>query len=142
MKKVMVRRRKAKRRSSPRNFRLLKAVESYAYLSIMTENFLGSSPLSVLTSGSDIRTPVSSYTGSMTYANPDNQISLQEMIQSPGLAFQALNANVMSNWQNAALQTFFVGAGFKLGRNLLRKPIANVNANIFKPLTGRAGFRL
>jgi len=108
----------------------------------MTENFLGSSPLGVLTSGSDIRSPVAGYTGSMTYVNADNQISLQEMIQSPGLAFQALNSNVMSNWQNAALQTFFVGAGFKLGRQLLRKPIANVNANIFKPLTGRAGFRL
>ena len=142
MKKFMVRRRKAKRRSRPKTFRLLGAIESYAYLSIMTSNFLGNSPLGVLTSGSDIRSPVAGYTGDMTYVNADNTVSLQEMISSPGLAFQAVNSNVMSNWQNAALQSFFVGASFKIGKQILRKPIANVNRNIFKPLTGASGIRL
>jgi len=85
---------------------------------------------------------VAGYTGDMTYVNADNTVSLQEMISSPGLAFQAVNSNVMSNWQNAALQSFFVGASFKIGRQLLRKPIANVNRNIFKPLTGASGIRL
>jgi len=138
----MVRRRKAKRRSRPKTFRILGAIESYGYLSIMTSNFLGNTPLGVLTSGSDIRSPVAGYSGDMTYVNADNTVSLSEMISSPALAFQAVNQNAMANWQNAALQTFFLGAGMKLTRSLLRKPIANVNRNIFKPLTGASGIRL
>ena len=97
----MVRRRKAKRRSRPKTFRLLGAIESYAYLHIMTSNFLGNSPLGVLTSGSDIRSPVAGYTGDMTYVNADNTVSLQEMISSPGLAFQAVTSNVMSKIKEA-----------------------------------------
>ena len=150
---IMARRRtKAKRRSSPKTFKVLGALESYAYLSIMTTNFLGTSPLQFLTSGNDIRMPQFGPSGpsdaylaaggSTEYINPDSQISLSEIVQNPALSFRALNNNVMGNWQNAAIQTFFVGAGFKLGKTLLRKPLANVNRNIIKPLTGASGIRL
>jgi len=39
-----------------------------------------------------------------------------------------------------AVQSIGVGIGFKLGKRLLRRPISNVNRNIFKPLG--AGFKL
>ena len=130
------RRTKAKRRSSPKSFRILNAIESYAYASILTRNFAGTTPLGMLTAGADIRAPAATYGGPMTFVNADNTVSLGELIQSPDLAFQALSSNVMNNWKSAFVETLAVGVSFRLGKRILSRPIANINRNIMKPLLG------
>jgi hypothetical protein len=43
-------------------------------------------------------------------------------------------ANFMAYYQSMAVQAIGIGVGFKVARNLLRRPISNVNRNIMKPL--------
>jgi len=67
-------------------------------------------------------------------------ISLGDIVSSPDQAFGIVQSNFMNNYQQMAVQSIGVGIGFKLGKRLLRRPISNVNRNIFKPLG--AGFKL
>ena len=66
--------------------------------------------------------------------------SLGDIVSSPDQAFGIVQNNFMNNYQQMAVQSIGVGIGFKLGKRLLRRPISNVNRNIFKPLG--AGFKL
>jgi len=50
------------------------------------------------------------------------------------MAFSAMQSNAMANWQAMVIGSLGVSIGFKLGKKLMRRPIANVNRNIFKPL--------
>jgi len=59
---------------------------------------------------------------------------LADIVSTPDQAFGALQANMESNWQAMAIQSLGVGLTFKFGKKLLRRPISNVNRNIFKPL--------
>jgi hypothetical protein len=67
-------------------------------------------------------------------------ISLGDIVSAPDQAFGIVQSNFMNNYQQMAVQSIGVGIGFKLGKRLLRRPISNVNRNIFKPLG--AGFKL
>ena len=72
-------------------------------------------------------TSLGGYTGT-------DQITLTEMVTSPDVAFSTMSSNFMSNWQNMVVKSFGVSIGFRLGKRLLRRPLGNVNRNIFKPL--------
>tara|TARA_R110002050_G_scaffold281788_1_gene429352 strand:- start:669 stop:980 length:312 start_codon:yes stop_codon:yes gene_type:complete len=103
---------------------------------------MGNSPLGVISSGSDIRAPASGYSGSLTYVNADNTVSLSEIISSPDLALQAISQNAMANWQYMAGASFATGFGFRLGKKLLRRPLSNVQRNIVVPLLGKGVLRI
>ena len=132
--------RKAPRRS--RGISVLNTLESYAYASILSRGLMGNSPLGVISSGSDIRAPASGYSGSLTYVNADNTVSLSEIISSPDLALQAISQNAMANWQYMAGASFATGFGFRLGKKLLRRPLSNVQRNIVVPLLGKGVLRI
>ena len=132
--------RKAPRRS--RGISVLNTLESYAYASILSRGLMGNSPLGVISSGSDIRAPAPSYSGSLTYVNADNTVSLSEIISSPDLALQAISQNAMANWQYMAGASFATGFGFRLGKKLLRRPLNNVQRNIVVPLLGKGVLRI
>ena len=132
--------RKAPRRS--RGISVLNTLESYAYASILGRGLMGNSPLGVISSGSDIRAPAPSYSGSLTYVNADNTVSLSEIISSPDLALQAISQNAMANWQYMAGASFATGFGFRLGKKLLRRPLSNVQRNIVVPLLGKGVLRI
>ena len=68
------------------------------------------------------------------------QISLGDIVSAPDQAFGIVQNNFMNNYQTMAVQSLGIGIGFRLGKRLLRRPISNVNRNIFKPLG--AGFKL
>jgi len=102
---------------------------------------MGASPVGFITGSSDIkvgqstassgsRSMVSEYS---TYTGTD-EISLADLVASPDVAFSQINSNMMSNWQAMAIQSLGVGLTFKFGKKLLRRPVSNVNRNIFKPL--------
>ena len=131
----MARRRKKRSRRGPRQFSVINAIESYAYANLLTEGLAGNSPVGFITGGSDISVGTMTYSGStaMTITGAE-QLTLTELITNPGIAFAGMQTNFMNNYQSMALQAIGIGIGFKMAKKLLRRPISNVNRNIFKPL--------
>jgi len=133
----MAKRKKSKRRSRSSKISLLNIAESYTYLTIMTAGLMGSNPYEFLTSGSDIRS-VDRYDAGLgitsSHTTGTSSLSLTELFKEPDIAFGAVRTNFMGNWQNMVIASMVTSIGFGVGKKLLRKPIANVNRNIFKPL--------
>ena len=130
-------RKKAKRRRA-KTISLINLAESYAYASILTEGVAGTTPYNMVVGGSDIAMgkviDVGLGTASLTGYTGTDQITLTEMVTSPDVAFSTMSSNFMSNWQNMVVKSFGVSIGFRLGKRLLRRPLGNVNRNIFGPL--------
>jgi hypothetical protein len=127
----MARRRKAKRRRGPKQFSIINAIEAYAYANLLTEGLAGTSPVGFITGSSDIS--VTQSNGALVVSGAD-QLTLSEMITSPGAAFAGMQTNFMANYQTMAVNAIGIGVGFKVAKKLLRRPISNVNRNIMKPL--------
>ena len=127
----MARRKKARRRRSPKTMSLINLAESYAYASVITGGVFGNSPVGLVTGQADL---TSTGTGTEMTVSGGAALSLGDMIQSPGLAFDQMQSNFMSNYQAMAVQAIGIGITFKFAKRLLRKPISNVNRNLMKPL--------
>jgi len=142
----MARRRKSSPRRRSRATSLLNVAESYAYANILTTGLMGTSPVGFITGKADLGfEEVRSYnqlTGNTTSLEMvgGKVISLGDLISAPDQAFGIVQNNFMNNYQQMAVQSLGIGIGFRLGKRLLRRPISNVNRNIFKPLG--AGFKL
>ena len=133
----MARRKKSRRRRSPKKIGLLNIAESYTYLAIMTTGLMGANPYEFLTGGSDITTKSvydQGFGGSSMVTTGTDTLSLSELFKHPDVAFGQVQSNFMGNWQNMVIASLVTSVGFGVGRKMLRKPIANVNRNIFKPL--------
>lgn len=132
----MVRRKAKPKRRRSRAISALNLLESYTYASILSQGLAGTSPVGMITGQTDIYAPSASQlaVNPMSYRNPDQVVSLGDIINQPSLAVGALQSNFMSNYQAMAVQAFGTRLAFKFGKRLLRQPIANVNRNIMKPL--------
>jgi len=126
----MARRRKAKRRRSPKTISLLNIAESYAYASVLTGGVMANSPVGVL--GFDGSGAASGAGYGMTTTN--GAMTLSSIVSDPGSSFDAMSANFMANYQAMAVSAIGIGITFKFAKKLLRKPIANVNRNLLKPI--------
>ena len=143
----MARRRKSSPRRRSRTTSLLNVAESYAYANVLTQGLMGTSPVGLITGPTDIGMKsqlsmnyLSGQSGLTSVAVGADAISLGDLISSPDQAFGVVQSNFMNNYQAMAIQSLGIGIGFRLGKRLLRRPISNVNRNIFKPLG--AGFKL
>jgi hypothetical protein len=126
----MARRKKAKRRRSPKSISLLNIAESYAYASVLTGGVMGNSPIGVLGFDGSGATGGAGY--GMTTTN--GSMTLQSIISDPGSSFDSMSSMFMANYQAMAVSAIGIGITFKFAKKLLRKPIANVNRNLIKPL--------
>jgi len=133
----MARRKKSRRRRDT-SIKLLNVMEAYAYADIGSRGIMGASPWEVITGGSSVGTSKVYDSGlgltSMVSTGVGQEVTLTEMLQHPDMAFSAMQSNAMANWQAMVIGSLGVSIGFKLGKKLMRRPIANVNRNIFKPL--------
>jgi hypothetical protein len=138
----MARRKAARRRRSPRKFSVLNALEAYTYSSIISRGVFGTSPVGFITGKDDFaytETPAQ-YGANLavgnTYSDASgfNQISLQEIISKPEMALGFAQVNLRRNLVPMAIQSFMTSITFRVGKALLRKPLANVNRNIMSPL--------
>ena len=127
----MARRKKTTRRRSPKTFKIINAIEAYAYANLLTQGIAGSGPVAFLTGASDISMDYSN--GSLVTTGAD-QLSLSEIVTNPGAAFSGMQMNFMQNYQNMAVQAVTISVGFRLAKRLLRKPINTVNRELIKPL--------
>ena len=145
-------RRKTRRRRA-RSFSILGAIESYAYLSILTEGLFSATPTEWLfspgnlTEASGKLTPAQTSSFFMTY--PDmggelygaNPLSLRDIMQDPGFAANAILGRGQANLVGMAMQAATVSVGMRLFKRLLRRPLSNIQRNHVKPALG-AGVRL
>jgi len=66
---------------------------------------------------------------------------IAELIADPNL-FANVADNAQKNAVSMAIQGATIGVGFRMFKKLLRRPISNVNRNIFTPLLGKGVVRL
>jgi len=109
---------------------LISLAESYAYASVLTGGVMANSPVGVL--GFDGSGTGAGY--GMTTTNGGASITLSSIVSDPGSSFDSMSANFMANYQAMAVSAIGIGITFKFAKKLLRKPIANVNRNLMKPL--------
>jgi len=140
--------RKKKRSYRRKSFSILNALEAYVYATILTEGVAGTSPLGLITGASDLGTKTitasDSWHGSQTLSTQTvgaGEISLGDIMSEPGLALSTMSANFQSNLVPMAVAAFGTSVTFRIGKRLLRRPIANINRNIMKPALG-AGIKL
>ena len=126
----MARRKKAKRRRSPKTISLLNIAESYAYATVLTGGVMGNSPIGVL--GFDGSAGGAGY--GMTTTSGAGAMTLQSIVSDPGSSFDSMSSMFMANYQAMAVSAIGIGITFKFAKKLLRKPIANVNRNLLKPI--------
>ena len=145
----MARRRK-KRTRRTRTFSVLGAIESYAYASILTEGLFDATPMQFLTAGDNIYQGAFDPDAVQTYflQNPQlgavygaNPLSLRDIISNPGFAANAVIGRGRANLIPMVFSAATVNFGMRLFKRALRKPLANVNRTLVKPLLG-AGIRL
>lgn len=122
---------KAKRRRSPKYFKIINAIEAYAYANLLTQGLAGTGPVGFITGSPDI--VVDYQNGAMTVTGAE-QLSLTEIVTNPGVALAGMQTNFMANYQSMAVQAVTINLAFKLGKRLLRKPINTVNRELIKPL--------
>ena len=140
----MARRRKSSPRRRSRDVSLLNVAESYAYANVLTSGLMGTTPVGFITGATDLGYKTPSVGAGLAMASPvmigGDSISLGDIVSAPDAAFGVVQNNFMNNYQSMAISSIGVGLSFRLGKRLLRRPISNVNRNIFKPLG--AGFKL
>ena len=146
----MARRRAKKRTRRRRSFSILGAVESYAYASILTEGLFDATPMEFLTAGDNVFQGAWNPEAVQTYflQNPQagaaygaNPLSLRDIISNPGFAANAIIGRGRANVIPMVFSAATVNIGMRLFKRALRKPLANVNRNLVKPMLG-AGIRL
>ncbi len=139
----MVKRKKGARRRKAA-FSILNAVEAWIYAEILMRGTTGSGVIGFFTGEGDIGIgPGETIGGITTYSQPvgAGEISLNDLMMEPGLAIATVSQNFKSNLLPMALASFTTSVSFRIGRRLLRRPLASVNRSIIKPALG-AGIRL
>jgi len=139
----MVKRKKGTRRRRA-SFSILNALEAAIYGEILMRGSTGSGLLSFFTGEGDIGIgPAETFGGITTYNQPVGvgEISLTDLMQNPSLALATISSNFKSNLLPMSLAAFTTSISFRIGRRMLRRPLASVNRNLVKPILG-AGIRL
>ena len=132
-------RKKAKRRSRPRGFRVLAGLESLAYASILSQGLMGTSVIGLFTGKQDIRLPLNDQ---VQYVNKDGAITLSEIIATPDLALMAVMDNAKANILPMTMASIATGVSFRILKSVLRRPLRNVQNNLVNPFLGKGVIRL
>tara|TARA_Y100000310_G_scaffold133369_1_gene132395 strand:- start:50 stop:457 length:408 start_codon:yes stop_codon:yes gene_type:complete len=135
----MPRRKKPKRRRRAKTVSLLNTLEAYTYATILTESILGNSPYGVITGVTDL-TQKSVGMGDLAITTGGGSLSLGDIATEPGLALSIMQTNFRANLVPMSIAAFTTSFAFRVGKKILRKPIANINRNIMRPIG--AGIRL
>jgi len=143
----MARRKKAKRRAKPA-FSILNAIEALAYGSLLTEGIAGTSIFGFIFGDKDLKSAGTTYYDAQmdTYSQATRisgagEISLADIMSEPTLAISTMTDNFQKNMLPMAFAAFGISITFRIGRRLLRRPLASVNKNLITPALGK-GIRM
>ena len=127
-------RRKAKGIRRRKSFSIVNSIFSVAYANIISSGLFGVNLLGFflgLSGGT-----YGKYPGFVSGAG----IGIKELL-TDGSAWGQIVDNAQKNLPNMLIQSLMLGVTEKVFKSVMRKPLANVNRNIVKPLLG-AGVRL
>ena len=125
-------------------FSILNALEALIYGEILMRGSTGSGILGFFTGEGDLGIgPGETNGGITTYSQPvgAGEISLADLMSNPSLALSTISQMFRSNLLSMSLAAFTTSITFRIGRRMLRRPLASVNKNLVKPVLG-AGIRL
>jgi len=74
------------------------------------------------------------YTGTSMTTNGGSAITLASIVSDPGTSLDAMQANLMANYQAMAVSAIGISISFKLAKKLLAKPLRSINKNLVAPL--------
>jgi len=117
------------------------------YATILTEGVAGTSPWGFITGAADIGVSAQANTRPFTNEGTSltmtgaGEISVGDLMKEPTMALDTMASNFQSNLIPMAVAAFGTSITFRIGKKLLRRPIANINRNIVRPALG-AGIRL
>jgi len=148
----MARRKAKSRRRRTRSFSILNAVESYAYASVLTQGLFDASVTQFLTGADNVTASGLALTPEQTQSyfleNPTmgatygaNPLSLRDIMGNPAFAANAIIGRGRANAINMAMQAATISVSLRVFKRLLRRPLANIQRNLVKPLIG-PGVRL
>ena len=116
-----------------RSFSLVNAIFSLSYANIISNGIFGANLVEFFLG----RTSAGYGAGGFVSGAG---IGIQELITDPSSLSQVAD-NVASNLPNMLMQSLLVGVTERVFKSVMRRPLANVNRNIVKPLLG-AGVKL
>ena len=125
-------------------FSILNALEALIYGEILMRGSTGSGILGFFTGEGDLGIgPGETIGGITTYSQPvgAGEISLADLMSNPSLALSTISQMFRYNLLSMSLAAFTTSITFRIGRRMLRRPLASVNKNLVKPVLG-AGIRL
>ena len=128
----MPRRAKARRVRRRKTFSVVNAVFSLAYANILSTGLFGTNLINFF-----LGRTTAGYGGGFV-SGPG--IGIKELITN-GSALGQITDNLASNLPNMIVQSLMLGVTERVFKAVMRRPLANVNRNIVKPLLG-AGVRL
>ena len=114
-----------------KTFYFLSALEAYAYADILTRGTFGNSPYGFISGGmGSVGTLGAGY-------STGNGVSLSSLLQDPQTSLATAAQNAQKNLVPKAINSFLVGASFRVAKALLRRPLSSVNRNIMTPMFGK-----
>jgi len=120
----------ARKKKAPRRSRGLNVLR-LGYAALSTELTMrattGTGIYGFFTGKADIRPPMAGYTGSATYANPDNVITLADLMKDPSNSLMEIADNTRSNFVPLIMGSVGLNVGYKLGKRLLAPQRRNIN---------------
>ena len=125
-------RRKARRVRRRKTFSVVNSIFSLAYANILTTGIFGTNLLNFFLGKTS-----AGYGGGFV-SGPG--IGIRELLTNGSTQGQIID-NLSSNLPNILVQTVMLGVTERVFKSVMRRPLANVNRNIVKPLLG-AGVRL
>jgi len=138
----MARRATKRKRRTRRGFSLINAAESLAYANIMSQGLFNANIAEFVFGSAAIPGGVKGGMGlGVVGGYGGNAWGISELIADPNL-FSNVAMRAQQNAWPMAVQAATVSIGFRLFKRLLRRPISNVNRNIFTPLLGKNVVRL
>jgi hypothetical protein len=125
-------RRKARRVRRRKTFSVVNSIFSLAYANILTTGIFGTNLLNFFLGKTS-----AGYGGGFV-SGPG--IGIRELLTNGSTQGQIID-NLSSNLPNMLVQSVMLGVTERVFKSVMRRPLANVNRNIVKPLLG-AGVRL
>ena len=128
---------KKTRRRTPKTMSLYDAAVAWGNLTILTEGTVGSGPIGFITGEYDIQS--STTTGwstdlvGTTKISGNEQISMRDMLNDPGLSFGQITENVKNNAVGMTVNALVFNAGARILKRAIRQPINQANSFI-RPL--------
>lgn len=129
----MARRAKARRVRRRKTFSIVNGIFSLAYANILSTGLFGTNLITFFLGRTS-----AGYGGGFV-SGP--AIGIKELLDPGSGSFGQIVDNLSANLPNMLIQSVILGVTERVFKSVMRRPLANVNRNIVKPLLG-AGVRL